>query len=156
MNTHEVRYFFEHRLLPNWFYENKEQFIGMVLSDKGILFRVISDIFKKEGVENPYTEDDFKTEAAKIADGIMMLKIKFPEPEDEPLCYSAFMFFDEKFESMDYFCIEKGNVLGEMKPFVCSWGPDGSQNNHGNCTTEENDDFQRCADVFINKYYDVE
>lgn len=85
MDRHGVRYQFEHRILPQLFFEDKAQFIGIILNDKDVLFRVIDEIFSGEEVTNPYSKDDFTIEAARIAESVMMLKIIFPEPEEEPL-----------------------------------------------------------------------
>ena len=155
MDRHGVRYAFEHRLLPQWFYEDKEQFIGLLLHDKTVLFNVLNDIFQKEGIENPYTEKDLDIEFSKVTDEVLMLKISFPEPEEEPLCYCSYLFFDEAFEKMSFFCIEKGNEHGQDYPFVCSWSKDGVHSNYGNCTFEEYNDFIRCADVHMEKFYDL-
>jgi len=153
MILHQIRYVFEHRLLPQLFFENNAQFVGMVLKDKAVLFRIIDDIFQKEDVENPYTEEQFDIETAKIAEGVMMMKIILPEPEDEPLCYCCYLFFDNNFEKLSFFCIEKGNEIGQMYPFVCSWTSDGAHNNHGNCSFENHGDFLRCADIHMEREY---
>ncbi len=50
-------------------------------------------IFEQEGVSNPYTEDDFDVIASKVTEDILMLKVTFPEPEEEPLCYCSYFFF---------------------------------------------------------------
>ena len=153
MDRHGVRYQFEHRFLPEMFFEDKAQFIGIVLKDKNILFRVIDEIFTKGEVPNPYSEDDFTIDAARIAEHVLMLKISFPEPEEEPLCYCSYLFFDDEFEKLGYFCIEKGNEESNSYPFVCSWTPEGTHVNHGNCTFEDNNDFLRCADIFMEKEF---
>ena len=153
MILHQIRYVFEHRLLPQLFFENNAQFVGMVLKDKAVLFRIIDDIFQKEDVENPYTEEQFDIETAKIAEGVMMMKIILPEPEDEPLCYCCYLFFDNNFEKLSFFCIEKGNEIGQMYPFVCSWTSGGAHNNHGNCSFENHGDFLRCADIHMEREY---
>lgn len=54
MDRHGIRYTFEHRLLPQWFFEDKERFVAVLLKDKGLLFDVINEIFQKENVKNPY------------------------------------------------------------------------------------------------------
>lgn len=154
MNRHEIRYLFEHRLLPNWFFQDKDRFVGILLNDKKILYGIIDDIFKKEEVENPYKEEDFSIEAGKITEDIIMVKIVFPEPEDEPLCYCSYLFFDINFEKTEYFCIERGNEHSEEYPFVCGWTSDGSHCNFGNCTFEENGDFLRCLEIYMKKYYE--
>ena len=106
MDRHGIRYMYEHRLLPSWFFEDKAQFVGMLLHDKAILFRIIQEMFDKEGLQNPYKEEDFDIEATKITDAVLMLKIVFPVPEEEPLCYSSYMFFDSEFEKTSYFCTD--------------------------------------------------
>ena len=133
MDRHGIRYIFEHRLLPKWFFEDKMQFVGLLLHKKDILFNVISDMFEKEEVTNPYSLESFDVTAIKITDDVFMLRIGFPEPEEEPLCYCAYLFFDENFEKTSYFCIEKGNEESREYPFVCSWTPDAMHYNHGNC-----------------------
>lgn len=154
MNRHDVRYAFEHRILPQWFFEEKSRFVGLFLSDKHMLFRVINDIFKKEKIDNPYEDDNFKIEASRITEDIMMLIFTFPKPEEEPLCYCSYLFFDKEFEKLSYFCIEKGNPEGDNYPFVCSWTSDGSHLNHGNCTFEDHNDLLRCAEIHMKRYYD--
>ena len=155
MDRHAVRYTFEHRLLPHWFLEDKARFVGAIFHDKNILFRVIDDIFKEEEIVNPYTEDQFDVIPAKITDDVMMLKIVFPEPEEEPLCYCSYLFFDEDFEKIIYFCIEKGNDEGDNYPFVCSWSKEGGHYNYGNCTFEDQNDFHRCIDLYMKNIYGI-
>lgn len=146
MNQYEIRYLFEHRLLPRCFFENQLQFIGALLKDKEILFRIIDDLFHQEGLKNPYTPDLFDVSAVGSMEQ-MAIKISFPEPENEPLCYCSYLFFDKTFEKVSYFCIEKGNSEGQMHPFVCSWTPEGAHLNHGHCALEKNEDFLRCSEI---------
>lgn len=153
MDRHGIRYMFEHRLLPQWFFENKMEFVGLLLHEKEILFNVISDIFVEENVDNPYSVDDFGVSVAKIAEDVLMLRIGFPDPEEEPLCYCAYMFFDENFEKVSYFCIEKGNSESEGCPFVCSWTPDEVHYNYGNCSLENYNDFIRRSDIHMEREY---
>lgn len=152
MDRHGIRYYFEHRLLPGWFFEHKEEFVGLILHDKTILFEMINDIFTDEKVSNPYKKEDFDVIASKVTDEVKMLKIIFPEPEEEPLCYCSYIFFDDEFEKISYFCIEKGNEASDNMPFVCSWSEDVIHSNHGNCTFEEYNDFIRCAEIHMKKY----
>lgn len=153
MNTHEIRYMFEHRLLPQWFFEEKERFVGLVLQKKGILYQIIDDIFVKEKVKNPYSVEQFDMETAKITEEVMMLKLIFPAPEEEPLCYCSYLFFNKGFEKLGFFCIEKGNTFGKIQPFVCAWTQDGSHLNYGHCTFEKQNDFLRCADIYMEQEF---
>lgn len=149
MQIHRIRYFFEHKLLQSWFYENKEQFVGMILQNKRILYRVIGDIFESEGLKNPYKEEDFGAEPIRVTDDVLVLKLIFPEPENTPLCHCVYLFFDEGFEKQDYFCVEKG----EKTPFLCSWDSNGCHQNYGSCTFDEMDNIIRCAEIHMKKHY---
>lgn len=153
MDRHGVRYLFEHRLLPKYFFEDGAKFIGILLDNDEILYDIINDIFEKEEVENPYSKEEFTVEAARLVEDILLLKICFPEPEEEPLCYCSYMLFDEKFEKKGYFCIEKGNEAGEYLPFVCGWTPDGSHLNYGNCGLKEEEGLFRCLEIYVEEIY---
>lgn len=148
MNRHSIRYFFEHRLLPGGFYEEKERFIGMLLQDNEVLFRILDDLFEKEGVANPYLKESFKVGAEKLDEETMVVKIVFPKPEEEPLCYCSYLFFDKGFEKTAYFCIEKGADEMPDTPFVGAWTKDGAHLNYGKCTMENGGDFLRCAELY--------
>lgn len=149
MNLHQIRYMFEHRLLPQWFFENKDKFVGIILQDKTVLYKMINDIFLNEELENPYTPEQFGIEAERLTEEVMMLKIIFPEPEDEPICYCSYLFFNRDFEKTGYFCIEKGNEEGQEQPFVCAWTADGTHLNYGRCSFEEHGDFLRCVEIYM-------
>ena len=151
MTVYDIRYSFEHRILPAWFYKHKGQFTGLLLKDKNVLYEIIDDMFKDAEMENPFTRDDFDIVAARLSNEIMMLKIIFPAPDQEPLCYCSYLFFDQNFERTSYFCIEKGGSIEPDKPYVCGWTADGKHQNYGNCTFDENDDFLRCLNLHISK-----
>ena len=109
MDRHGVRYLFEHRLLPQFFFTETENFIGTLLSEKDVLYRIIDSLFRKEDLENPYTAGQFSAEAAKITEQILMIKITFPEPEEAPLCYRTYLFFDTDFGKLGCYSVEKNS-----------------------------------------------
>lgn len=152
MGRHEVRYAFEHQILPHLFYKDKEQFVGMVLQDKGVLYEIISSIFDKEGVENPYVDEDFEVEPIRLSEDVLMLKITLPEPEEEPLCYSIIMIFDLDFKIIKFYCIEKGNEQGSFQPFVCAWTEDERHLNYGHCGLDDNSGITKCVEIFAEEY----
>ncbi len=153
MDRHGARYYFEHRLLPHLFFEDPERLVSTIIYDKGLLFHLINSIFEEAGIENPYSEADFDAKPSRLTDEVLVLKLVFPAPEEEPLCYWSYLFFDEAFEKVGYYCIEKGNEHSGNYPFVCSWTKDGCHNNHGGCTFEDHDDFYRCADHHMEVMY---
>lgn len=151
MDRHGIRYFFEHQLLPQWFFKYQFQFIGILLNRKGLLYQMIDDLFKEQGLENPYTPDLFDVTAKRLAEQ-MSVKISFPEPEEEPLCYCSYLFFDQEFDKVSYFCIERGNPAGQMHAFVCSWTQEETHLNHGHCHLGEEGDFLRCAEIYREQF----
>lgn len=159
MDLHQIRYLFEHKLLPLWFFEDKDKLLGALLQDKDMLFKIINNIFEKEGVENPYSKEQFSVLPKRVAEDVMALKISFPEPEQEPLCYCCYLFFDKEFAKLRYYCVEKGQEVygGErvVYPFICSWTQDGGHLNHGNCAMVDDGDFKRCVELYKNEQTNV-
>lgn len=157
MNAYDIRYTFEHVILPQWFFEGKGRFVELLVNDDTVLYRIINDIFKNEAVENPYKEEQFKIEISKIIEEVMMIKIILPYPEDEPLCYWCYLFFNKQYDKLGFFSIEKGNNIAgktnETVPFLCSWTADGAHNNYGSCSIEDNQDFIKCADIYMTREY---
>ena len=107
--------------------------MGLLINKKEILFEIISTLFNDEQILNPYSPEDYKVTMQKVTDEVRMIKMEFPKPEEEPLCYCAYMFFDDTFHKISYFCIERGNSEDNEYPFVCSWTPDGAHHNYGMC-----------------------
>lgn len=107
-------------------------------------------MLKHENMENPYTPDQFRVGLMRMTEEVFALKIESPEPEEAPLCYFSYYFFNKEFNVTAYYCIEKGrSILGGEQPFVCSWTADGVHLNHGTCSFENHEDFIRCADLFM-------
>lgn len=149
MNTHEIRYCFEHRILPRNFYEYKSDFFSLILKQTDVLYKVINDIFEEEGVKNPYTENEFGIEVMKRDEELLVIRLVFPVPEDEPLCYCSYLFVDKKLQKLKYFCIERGN--GTETVFVCSWTSDGRHINYGSCSLVGREDYERCLSIYSNE-----
>lgn len=149
MDRHDIRYLFEHKVLPTWFYEHKVTFVGELLRMEGLLYGVINDMFNKEIVENPYNKSQFTMDAAKLLDNLFVIRIGFPRPEEAPLCYCSYLFFDDEFERASYYCIEKADREDGGSAFVCSWTIDGDHINYGRCLLEDHKDFLRCVELYL-------
>jgi hypothetical protein len=157
MEEYKVRYAFEHRLLPQWFFKDKEKVVLGLLHDKKVLYRIISEMYQEQGMEIPYSEDQFKVEAGKLTQEVMSLRFVFPEPEIEPLCYCSYCFFDKDFEKIGYYSIEKGGMLtGEPEAFACEVMPDGGHSNLGSCSPEGVEGYFRCVKSHMQEKYGVD
>lgn len=152
MNLNESMFYFEHTLLPGWFFKEQKKFVIAALNDKTFLYRVLSDVFENEDVKNPYKAEDFVAEPAKISEDLMMLRIIFPMPSQEPLCYCSYMFFDNDFKQTSFYTIEKGDPAKGPLPHVCEWTPDGSHHKIGRCSFDNMGDFKACVDAHKAKY----
>lgn len=133
MGRHEVRYAFEHQILPHLFYEDKEQFVGMVLQDKGVLYEIISSIFDKEGVENPYVDEEFEVEPIRLSEDVLMLKITLPEPEEPILCSDIYLVYSvDDLSTKRYFTVELLERKWLKKSYcLCEREKNGFHCNHG-------------------------
>ncbi len=150
MNLHQIRYLIEHRLLPNFFYTEKEAFIGMLLNDKESLYKMADSVFRQEKVKNPYSSEQFVVESGKIDEETFMVKLTYPEPEEEPLCYCSYLFFDSSFQYPFFFTLEKGYNQPSDQVMVCAWTPN-SHLNYGQCSRKDNAAFLRCLENYQNQ-----
>ena len=105
-------------------------------------------------MQNPYREEDFEIESFPLVAGVTALKITFPEPEIEPLCYKAYLFFDQEFEIMSYFCRERAYEEGEEEKtaLLCSWYPNHNHAIIGESTFDDRQDIFNCIEVYMKKY----
>ena len=140
MTSYDVMYYFQHRLLPKCFFEDKAQFMMIVLKKQDLLYRVARDMYEKSiGDSFPYEESDFKTKVLYYDDDteLTAVKISFPFPEREPLCFCALLIFDRNFEKQGFFTVECGSVPEESEPFLCSWTADQTHTLHCNCVLDD-------------------
>lgn len=148
MSKKEIRYMFEHGLLPRWFFETTKDFVRTMLTEPSEFFDNLDRMFEWEMVENPYTMEQFQIEHIKLTEDIMVLKLTFPEPEEAPFCYNSFAIYDEKFEKIRYFCIERANGEDSKEAFVCQWTKDERHINHGTCVRDEKTELERCVEIY--------
>ncbi len=148
MSRNEIRYLFEHGLLPRWFFEEPKDFVNTLLTEPSELFENLNRMFEWEMVENPYSMEDFQVEQITLEGDTRGLKLTFPEPEEAPFCYNSYAFYDEKFEKIAYFCIEKKRGEDSTEAFVCQWTKDEKHINHGICARDGKAEFERCVKIW--------
>ena len=118
----DIRYFFEHGLLHQAYFENKLDLINEIKSGKG---KYVYGIFKELCLENDirvrYKEKDFKVDE--------ILRIVMPEPECESLCYEIDMMYQPQSDKYLYFILEKGENFKDR--YLNSIDALGRQYKHG-------------------------
>lgn len=145
--THDARYIFEHRVIPDLLYKNGIEFMASIVGEENILNEIFIDILEKSGIENPYGADAITIEPFKIQD-IIVAKIIFPEPEEEPLCYESYALFHTDENRAGYFCLEKGETVDD-EPFLCGWSEDGIHLNYDHCSFDRDELILNIFKIFM-------
>ena len=161
---HELRYFFEHRYLPPTFYQYRGGFIDRFAKERDWLYKIFCMLADDNDVKHPYTKDQFRVDSGKLDAGIYYLAFTFPDPEGEPLCKYAYLFFDLAFTKAAYFTIERGNEAKftdreksmKMPYYVCCWTQAGNHANFGIHDIWADDGLRICYKLFTEGNYTVD
>lgn len=146
MTIREIRYFFEHKLLPMWFFQKKEELIAILLDKNANMpFVVMNDICEKEGVKMTYEPTQYNSVMYVMTKEITMVMLNMPKPESEPLCHRIYLVFDKDYKKLGYFTVEEGNKFGN---FMCGWDKDGSHINYGSCPSEQKQELIKIMDIY--------
>lgn len=173
MDANDVLSSFEHNVIPGLLYEIGLPFMLLAsLSGQGrnnfetaltrnglpaedfftefdnILDEIIEPLFKAAQIENPFRPEDFQAEAF-CSDKYAALKISFPYPARDRLCYCSYLFSDRTGKKLAYFTLEKNTYDGEEKAMLCSWNGYGSHTNYGYCPIDHDTAFKKCIKHFL-------
>ena len=124
----EVRYQFEHRMLPRYFYDNPENMLS-VLGDIG-LYTLWASVTTENGVDPTYPEADYVQHFYTSADGATVLQIELPQPDANLLCYRIYMVYNAATGVSGYYTVES-DTFTPTAAFICSWTPEGTHMNYG-------------------------
>lgn len=114
----KARYYFEHEVLPDWFYE--------------------------DGTEGRMIRELQKDEAFFLWDS--MLCLHMPNPQRELLCFQVYLVFSKDYRRRRYFTVERG-TSSEVR-FLCSWEPDGGHSDYGQCILDTAEIEKRIDEIF--------
>lgn len=123
-----------------------------LLEKKDVLHTIFQKICNDAGIDNHYKEEQFTSKILDVHQETIILKITFPEPEEESLCYHSYLIFEKDFSKAAVFTIEKGGEYSHGVPFVCAWSKEGGHHNLGNCSLEELDDLKHCVRFYLDNY----
>lgn len=153
MDRHTARYIYEHRLLPHWFFDMKEKFAMSIITNPGLLYEMLLGTFEQNHVSCPYGQEQFSVTPGRFTDTITVIKLTFPKPEEAPLCYAAFLFFDESFKNLCYITVEKGNDMNDDKPHLYAFEKGKKHMEIGSCEPGGMKDFKCAAQYYMKRYY---
>lgn len=128
ITPHDIRYYFEHRLLPSELYENTEQLIGF-LRQNGI-YALWANFTGNNGFNVVYPEDAFGMAEFPQEDGTNVMMLSLPKPEDSPLCSRVYLCWNPETGKAGYYTVELDSFFGEAW-YLCSWSADGNHLDYG-------------------------
>lgn len=145
----EIRYYFEHVELPDWFYRKGEKMIKKLGEEGGtFLQRVMELLCKEVRQEMCNIKGQYKVIVCEKCEEYSMIRIDMPEPEREMLCSRVYLVYSGDYRRRKYFTVERG-VSPEVK-FLCSWEPDGNHCNYGQHNMNMSETEKRIVEIFGN------
>ena len=138
----QVRYQFEHRMMPKYFYDNPANMLD-VLGSAG-LYRLWEAVSTDNGVDPTYPAEDYVQHFYKTADGATLLQIELPQPDANTLCYRIYLVYDPASGSAGYYTVESDDFTPDAA-FICMWTDDGTHKNFGAMNVIEKGDGYETA-----------
>lgn len=124
------RYEIEHRILPQQFEAYPGMVVSFLLKGPEAFADWLKDLYEQVGEPFPYQASDYRIDYFQLEEGIFMIGLGLPQPEEPPLCWSINLIFEAGFAWQEYFTLERGLDTTHL----CSW-KDGSHRNHGHAPT---------------------
>lgn len=147
---YEVRYVFEHRLLPAWFYcAGEETLKGIQDQDAAFLWRKWKLLCGAAGLEMTDAKNPFKVSKRTIDDRCAIVRIDMPNPDGQALCYYVYLIWSGDYESRGYFTVERG--ASPKVRYLCSWTEGRQHCNHGKCSPHAAGVEKKIANLFAGR-----
>lgn len=118
----EVRYAFEHNMLPRYFYADPQNLIDHV-ADMG-LYVLWASVATENGADPTYPEEDYVTHIYDLEGGGTLMQIELPDPDANLLCYRIYFLYDPQTGEAGYYTAESDTFTPDAC-FLCSWTQDG-------------------------------
>lgn len=143
---YEVRYFMEHKALPQALRTHRESLLLELLGGA----KAIGALYAKAEDSNPdytcpYDISQFTVTFHEYIDGknaVFIVRVGMPEPECSPLCRAVYVCFSGGGHEDLYFTSE---LTPEGQYFLCCWPADGVHLNFGDAPKDE---FAKVAELF--------
>lgn len=126
-----LRYTIEHRILRDIYFNDRINFLDVVLGEKDALYNRFDMYYKSHGMKNPYLPGQFSVRLKCMTDGASAVVINLPAPEEKLLCHRIYAFFGKGLEKTGYFCVESHKKDKMEGPVLARWMRDGAHINYG-------------------------
>ena len=153
----ELRYYFEHQLMPKYFLEDTIPFLAELIGngeyrshDIGCaVYNIFSDVARKADVIAPYSLEDFQGDLWTLNGDEYVLRIEMPEAQESPQCKAIYLLFTTTFSHLRYFTVELMEIKWKRKRYVlCEWTED-MHSNYGPAP----DNFDKIESYIIKKFH---
>lgn len=124
----QLRYHFEHNAMPRYFFDDPANMIDTL--ERVGAFALFSALGDENGVAYPYTAEDFAERSYVNGDGVRLLQLVMPRPEQPPQCFRIYMIYDPATQAAAYYTVEYENLLDETA-LLCAWEADGTHDDYG-------------------------
>lgn len=150
MELTNLRYSLEHKLLPIWFYEQKDAFIETLKKEKGKFpYMVMAELCAKENQKMPYTAASYAIETYALSNDIAMTIMQMPAPNGFTLCRRVYFVYDCTFENPLYYTSEK-SFNGQFA--LCAWTQTAEHVNYGPAPMNVDTERQKVKDLYFSLY----
>ena len=78
-----------------------------------------------EGYSNPYSSEQFRVLSGSTSNGFCVVKLIFPQPETNWLCYAAYLIYKPNTRVIGYYTVERSDDNGV--PMICTVDMYGSE-----------------------------
>lgn len=124
----EVRYAFEHNMLPRYFYADPQNLIDRV-AELG-LYVLWASVATENGADPTYPEEDYVIHMYDLEDGGTLMQIELPDPDANLLCYRIYFLYNPETGEAGYYTAES-DTFSPGTCFLCGWDQEGKHLNFG-------------------------
>jgi hypothetical protein len=119
----DVRYFFEHKMLPQYFYDRPESLLAGIY--KQGLYYLWELVCKENEAEPFYAEKDYITHWYTDNKTMELVQIELPEPDAATLCYRIYFVYGPDEDQNAYYTVESDEFAPDTT-ILGTWTKDGT------------------------------
>lgn len=101
------------------------------------MYDLMVGVCEEDKIVCPYTQNQYKHNIKIMEKGYSILRLTFPEPEEQALCSNVCLVFDEKFREARYFTVEVAGKGKKQMLYLCEWDPGHNHYNYGEVPDEQ-------------------
>lgn len=158
----DLLYELQHKICPTILFNDPKRVLSNYKKELDFHYVFLKRFFEEVGLPMNYKESDFSAEWYEFGN-MVVIRQNFPEPEENALCYCAYLLCDGK--KTAYFTVEKADandpfndLLARMlpkeeqkafkQPFLCYWDKNRNHYNCGHCSLDKEENMKQCLDLF--------